>query len=334
MPAKLITLASLWKRIGAHAIDLVCTIALTLVCYFSFVLPLSFDQQRYKDLSEQARQGELESSLFVEYRNTFAVNPAAAFTFANLASLSETEQFYSDQAQKVYLLDNLHLFYTEKYAAFGGTNLSEDIFQQEILRLGSKASNIAAFAKAASGHYAVAPLDPKKASTTISFVLAEYKKAVAAVDSSPRVKGPNDEGNRLMLFAIAMVLPTLFASAFIFTFLIPLLAPNGKTLGKMALHLVVLTQDGYQIKKWVLLPRFLCYALIELIGGILSFGGTFLISYTMAMFQKKHRCFHDFLARTVVADERESLFFANRYDEELYEQHLKREGIADGQESA
>ena len=334
MSAKLITLPSIWKRIGAHAIDLGCIMLVSLVSFFSFVLPSSLDQNEYKALAEEVRQGELESSLFVEYRDTFAVNPVGAFSFKTLSSLTEAEQTYGDQTKKIYLLDNLHTFYTQKYSRFGGTNLSEGVFESEILNLKSETSNIASFYQNENSHYAVTLIDENKASTAVEHVLSRYKEAIDVVERSPKVKGPNDKGNRMMLFAIAMILPCLFISAFIFTFLIPLFLPNSKTLGKLALHLVVLRKDGYKLNKWWLLPRFLTYALVELIGGILSFGGTFLISYTMTMFNKKHRAIHDFAGNSIVADEKESLFFENRYEEELYEQHLKKEGISNEQEIA
>ena len=115
-----------------------------------------------------------------------------------------------------------------------------------------------------------------------------------------------------------MLIPTTAGSALLYTLLIPLCLPNGKSLGKLFLHLVVLSKDGYELKKIWLLPRSLSYIVIELLLGVASFGATFLISYTMCMFMKEHRCIHDLLSNSVVAEEETSFWFKDEVDEEEY----------------
>ena len=96
-----------------------------------------------------------------------------------------------------------------------------------------------------------------------------------------------DEENRnMMLFTIVMIIPALFGSSLIFYFLIPICSKNGETIGKYLLGLGVLSADGYVLKRYYHIPRFLSLFIIEMAGGILSFGGLFLISYILFCFNK------------------------------------------------
>ena len=84
------------------------------------------------------------------------------------------------------------------------------------------------------------------------------------------------------------------------------------------LGLGVLSADGYVLKRYYHIPRFITFFVIEMAGGILTFGGFFLISYIMFCFTKKRRSVHDFCSNSVVIDKKESVWFVDRDQEYRY----------------
>jgi uncharacterized RDD family membrane protein YckC len=120
-----------------------------------------------------------------------------------------------------------------------------------------------------------------------------------------------------------------FLPAHILVFLlIPLCFKNGQTLGKFAMGLVVVTQDGYSIKWWQRLVRPL---LMTLIGGILVISPSTLINFAVwalmmlvdyiVMAASKNGdniALHDKIAHTVVVISKTSVWFASPDAEEDY----------------
>jgi hypothetical protein len=120
-----------------------------------------------------------------------------------------------------------------------------------------------------------------------------------------------------------------FLPAHILVFLlIPLCFKNGQTLGKFAMGLVVVTQDGYSIKWWQRLVRPL---LMTFIGGILVISPSTLINFAVwalamlvdyiVMAASKNGdniALHDKIAHTVVVISKTSVWFASPEAEEDY----------------
>ena len=97
-------------------------------------------------------------------------------------------------------------------------------------------------------------------------------------------------------------------SLLVFYLLIPLLAKEGRTLGKLLLGLSVVNKDGYHIAWWQQLVRFMGLSLTFVLG-IYTILGSILISYTFMIFTKNYRSLHDFVALTRVVDRKQSLLF-------------------------
>ena len=111
------------------------------------------------------------------------------------------------------------------------------------------------------------------------------------------------------------VLYSSLLSSSIIYLIIPLILPNGKSLGKLAMKLVVLTDEGYRYQKWKLIIRYLSFYIIEIFGGILTISLTFVLSSCLAFFSKKHKSLHDYISFSVVADEKYSIFYNNEEEE-------------------
>ncbi|MCR5079219.1 MAG: RDD family protein [Bacilli bacterium] len=329
MLKKKIVLAGIWPRIAAHAIDLAGILTLAVPLYFAAVLPNCYSLEKVKENNEVVFQAQLASELYKQYTDELSGTLYYNNAVNSISTLTTSTIVLGGTATKVHILDALHNYYTIHRETYfdDKVNLTTEVFASSILAVGSSTSNIASFYIPENEvHYAVTLIDSNNATITLEYVKKAFENAVDELNSCELIKSRQDENNASQLFALWMLAPTVAAAAFLFTGLIPLFMPYGKTLGKLAMHLIVLNGSGYEIKKWQLIPRSIAYIALELVGGVLSFGATFLISYTMTMFMKKHRSFHDFIAYTVVADERRSFWFRDRLDElEWKEAHKDEE---------
>ena len=318
MVKKKIVLAGMWRRIAAHGIDLGCILGLSALFYFTLVIRIAIDPAAINANNAYLAEGQLNSGLFFGYSNGAVGTPFDNGNFTSLSQPTTTKIVKNGESYTIHPLNMIFDYYTQNRASFfdDKPNLTVEGTKESIFLVGKESSNIASIAENDAGHYVITLLDNSRASYTLSFVHTVWRTASDELMTSTGLAAANADNNSRQLFMIWMAAPTVACAALVFEFFVPLFLPYGKTLGKLALKLVVLNGAGYEIKRIQLLPRALVYIATELIGGVLSFGALFIISYTMTMFSKKHRSFHDLVAYTVVADERESLWFKNRVDEE------------------
>jgi uncharacterized RDD family membrane protein YckC len=317
---KKIVLAHTWPRIFAAFIDFLIEAAVFALIFFAAVYPNSLDKNAYIANQDAIKRSYSDSGLFVENSNDL-VSPTSLYDYSLVKDINSVNFTSYGESYSVSLIKNLYVFYTAKAASYDTATVTRQIFESDILKIGSVTSNIASFtADEAKDTYAIAMIEEtaEKRDITVSFVLSLYNSTITKVSSSKTIVALDEANKTLMRNSLLLMIPTFFGVSLIFELIIPLCSPNGKTIGKWIFHLVVLDKYGYELKRIWLLPRFLAYSIIEGMGGIASFGATFLISYTMFMFTKKHRSFHDYCGNSIVADERESLWFLDRAEEEDY----------------
>lgn len=108
----------------------------------------------------------------------------------------------------------------------------------------------------------------------------------------------------IMSFIISLFFPLL-----IFFMIIPLCFKNGATLGKYLFNLGIIDLDSKQYaKKLQLVIRFFTFFVLELLFSIITFGLIILVSFAISIFNKNHRCIHDFLCKTIVIDTKKYVF--------------------------
>lgn len=115
----------------------------------------------------------------------------------------------------------------------------------------------------------------------------------------------------------ALLYSSIF-STFIPCFIIPISLKNGKTIGKLVMHLIVLTDEGYEYKRYKHIFRYLSFYVVEVFGGVLTIGITFILSTCLVLFSKKHRALHDYISFSCVADERHTVFYIDEEEENKY----------------
>ena len=308
---KQIFLAKKSKRMLARLIDFVLVTGITLLLFMFLIFPLTFNQDQYLKNNQEAVSLYNESGLFVvdesdNYRGKSSFNG-----FNKIEDLYSKEVTFENHTYTIQLTKSLFEFYTQKYTMFDGQKVfSLDTYKQEILKLNTTESNIKAYDEM---NHTFTLMDDSKANDTISYFTSVYTNTSQNIMSSSIIKN-----EQIMFHALSFIVPTLLGISFIFDLIIPLCMPNGETLGKKIMHLGLVSKDGYELKKYFLIPRFLSYIFIEYILGIVTFGGTFLISYTMFLFVKKRRCIHDFLSNSVVIDKDSSIIFKDAKEEAFY----------------
>lgn len=314
---KQIFLAKKGKRILARFIDLLILFGSTCLIFFSLIYPNIFNKNQFEANSHEIVRQFKNSELFIvdDVGNYSAKSTLA--TFKTLDDLNNKDLSFNNVSYKnESLTKSLYDYYTVKFQDFGGIkNLSEEQYKNEILKINSEDSNIKDYD---STYHKITVLDSKKYSETISFFLNNYETACKNLIKNSKINDLTKANQSLLINALLWILPVLFAFSFAFEFIVPVCSNNGETIAKHIFKLGLVTKEGYKVKKRQIFVRFLCYYFIDLLISFATFGGLFLITYTMMLFTKKRRCIHDFVSGTCVINTVNSIIFKDKKEETYY----------------
>lgn len=304
----------------SRLVDVAITIFITAIIFMIFVLPRTLDIAKIEENGITIAKLYNETGLFIVDK---AGNYNGKSAFQNVKKIDDLYSVSCDFNGKTYenvsLTESLYLYYTTKFVDYGNQyNLTFESYQNDILKIGSVESNIKEY-DAVNNRLIL--LDNNKEDVTINYFLNVYSSACKNVISNSKIAELTNENRTIVFEGISSIIPVLLIVSFVFEFMVPLFSPCSETIGKHIFRLGVLSHDGYRLKKIWLLPRWLCYIFIEFILGILTFGATLLITYTMFLFCKKRRCLHDFFAKTIVIEKYGSIYFASSKEENYYKQH-------------
>ena len=179
----------------------------------------------------------------------------------------------------------------------------------------------------------------KNDSELIKYLNNIYQSSVALFFKQPSIVKAQDVMNKTNIFVLLI---SSVPMVLIFYCLLPLLSPFGQTLGKRFLSLAVVDDQGYQVKKWQLLLRGIPILGVTIFIGLINnlyfqfLVPVFflLVSIGLLVFNTRHRCLHDFMARTIVIKiDKKTVVYP---DEEKYAQALEiikqKEGLEHGEE--
>lgn len=100
-----------------------------------------------------------------------------------------------------------------------------------------------------------------------------------------------------MLFYILALIPSIIVTYLVF----PLVFKDGTTIGKKMLQMRIIdSKSGKNAKKLQLFIRFVYFAVIQIVLGILSYGMVNVISILMIFFNKKRQTIHDMISSTLI----------------------------------
>ena len=334
---KCIVLAKMARRIFAALIDFVLTLGLALAAFFAIALPLSLDTDVYNKNVKTMNELKIESRLYVRPYENSDPELIIDLTTQELTGINDEKSIeyfnsFDYKGTKMSVIDSLTRFYLEP-PMYNGENIFNvqqttlNDIAANVFKVGNPVSNIKELKlNEETNFYEITVIDDDKKPVTIEYVsqcikpdTLEYTTSVSEIVINSDMYKKADEANRnMMLFAILMIIPCLFATSLIFYFIIPICSKNGESIGKYILGLGVLSADGYVLKKYHHVPRYISLFILELAGGILSFGGLFLVTYVMFCFTKKRRSIHDFCGNSVVIDKKASVWFVDKDQEYRY----------------
>lgn len=336
---KCIVLAKMSRRIFAAVIDFILALGLAIALFFALVLPLTLNVEKYNANTKGMNDVKIASRLYVNNTTKGITEPALiidvttyklvdvedtrAIPYFNLMDFGET---------KISVIDSLTRFYIDPPTyngeeIFGVQKVSLETVKENIFQVGKAVSNIKELTlNPLTNTYQISLINPEDQRITIEYISQLIKpdnieyttSASEMVIQCPTYKAFDDGNRNMMMFAIVMIIPCLFGTSLIFYLIIPICSKNGETIGKYILGLGVLSADGYVLKRYHHIPRFLSLFVIEMAGGILSFGGLFLVTYIMFCFTKKRRSIHDFFGNSVVIDKKSSVWFVDKDQEYRY----------------
>lgn len=157
-----------------------------------------------------------------------------------------------------------------------------------------------------------------------SFYTKKYQEAYYTLVDQPFYANVATHAN--LYSGISAVLPFVLSGA-IFYVVIPLFTKDGKTLGKMIFKISLANYEGFKMKKYQLLLRFIpffltCASMLLVTSSIyicvIIIAVMFLTSFALMMASPKKCAMHDFVARTIVVDSKASHIFENPLEEENF----------------
>lgn len=317
MSKKIIRLAKNSRRLAASLVDFLLLAIASILCFVYGVYPHIFDKEKYVNNNNLIVEKYEASGLYCKTSNNALYNPFTIDNYTTLADLTLKETTYNGDKFSVNVTKNLYDFYVNKFVNFEGSNITLDVFCTDILKVGTTTSNISALSLEGDV-FSYKLLDPSKLNTTLNFMISTYSNTCTLVSKTKYISNLDNENRALISSTFIYLIPIVAGFSFILNFLIPLLSSNGESIGKYMFGLCVLNKDGYHLKWYFYIPRYIVYCFVEVILGVCSFGGTFLISYTMFLFTKKKRCLHDYCSNSVVIDKKNSNWFETPETEREY----------------
>lgn len=322
---KKIVLLTKGKRMLARLIDFLILLATSSIIYFAIIYPTCFDANRYADLSRELVTIYVDSGLFLSNsKGRCAAKSNYKDYITTVGQLNDVSITIGDEiVEHNNLLKDLYIYYTTKNVEYGEqVNFTYESYCKEIIKVNTEESNIASFDK---DTYKITLMDESKQANTVSFFLTEYEKGALIVGNSPQAVANRNESGAMTRNFLLLIIPVVCGLSLIFDGLIPLFAPYGQTIGKFIFHAIVLTDQGHRVKKYKIMFRWFIY-LLELALGVVTIGTGLLIPYTMFLFTKKRQALHDKIAKTVVANGDESIFFDTMAEEAYYINRMKERG--------
>lgn len=298
---KHIQIASLKKRLLSSLIDLTLIAGLFCLFYFCVFTKVVASVQHYDYLNEVIKEERTGSHLYVNGVTILEKNPNAGET-----ELKEpTEYFYQtylnakDSKYDLYWY-NVHVLYLED---IDGKYKNEQLFKPQI-PLFKWNDHIA---EKIGGH-------------SDEEYNIFYRSAYASALTSLQYVDPTFSALKAITWGnIRAALYSSMVATFIPCFIIPISLKNGKTVGKLVTKLVVLTDEGYEYKRYKHIFRYLAFYIIEVFGGVVTIGLTLILTTSLTLFTKKRRALHDYISFSVVVDEVNSVFYKDSEEELMYQ---------------
>lgn len=198
---------------------------------------------------------------------------------------------------------------------------TEEFFNYNILQIGQAGEGMNYFDTASLSQRAIIK-DGVDEKACMKFIKVRANEAAKQLYYTDYMQEMNKKANRIQVFIIFV--PYFLVLTLVY-FVPSMCFKNGETLGKITMHVCLLSKDGYKVKKRQVIFRFLVF-LVELTLSFFILGigltslatggvGIFLL-FIATVFTPKYRSLHDLAAATMVIDSRTSVWFESKEKED------------------
>jgi uncharacterized RDD family membrane protein YckC len=304
--------ANLAKRSGAAILDFLLAVLVWLALITYVVSPIYNQAFGTRAIQDDYVAIQLASHLYIEDEDTQVITyrvdediPDAVYAYYSEFKVGKT---YADEAEPFAFSNQ---WYNTNVLNIGSTDDSITVyFEYDLDDLDQPDPSLPGVPKA----------DATEAELG-TFYSAVYQTAQLDLNDY----GPYAElAAQISAFSLQIIAVSGSFAVLIFYFILPLLFKNGQTLAKKLFNLGIVSKQGYRLKFWQLLVRFVFFA-AEIVLSVYTIMGAFLISYTLMIFTKGNRSAHDFIAQTTVVNLKESLIFADAEEAAAYDKKLADE---------
>lgn len=306
---KHIQIASLKKRLLSSLIDLTIIAGLFCLFYFCVFTKVVASVQNYNHLNDVINEERIKSDLYVEKDNKLITilqnNPKAGEDdLKEHVKYFYTNYIRHEDGEDPQYWYNTHILFVEDVK---GIYKDKITYPQEIIFEWVNKEDLTLGVKHKDGYQ----------SETFNFF---YRSAYATAVTTLSLTDPTIGAIRAMTWGnIRAAMYASMLATLIPCFIVPISLKNGKTVGKLVTKLVVLTDEGYEYKKYKHIFRYLSFYIIEVFGGVVTIGLTLILTTTLTLFTKKRRALHDYISFSVVADEVNSVFYKDEAEELEYQ---------------
>lgn len=306
---KRIQIASTGKRILSGLIDLALMVGLTCLFYFCVFTKVVASVQHYDEANEVIKEQQLASHLYEEKDGKLVFyldnhQAAKSGDIENVCTYFYTTYLKSVMPEKKGYYD-AYWFRVFSLRLPDDKNVFDDEPTYEDDQRPFKWTD-----KSCANYERKDPNDEQRyykffANLITTANLIDFYNVPAV---SANVNKMNWGNVRALIYSslVGTVIPFL---------VVPLCLKNGKSVGKLATGLIVLTDEGYYYARWKHIIRYLAFYLVEVFGGVVTIGLTVLFSTCLVIFSMKKRALHDYVAFACVANEKETVFFKDEEEE-------------------
>lgn len=305
---KHIQIASIKKRLLSSLIDLTLIAGLFCLFYFLVFTKAVASVQNYDHLNQVITMEKLKSNLYFIKDNKV------------ISYLQDDHKAGEDK-----LSEPTKLFYTQYIKHNDGENVmywyhTHILFLEDKLEVYKDKDKInypevTLFEWTDETYTEVKHKDDFDQETFNQFYRSSYASALATL----QLTNPTFNAIKTMTWGnIRAAMYSSMLATFIPCFIVPISLKNGKTVGKLVTKLVVLTDDGYEYKRYKHIFRYLAFYGLEVFGGVVTIGLTLILTTSLAFFTRKKRALHDYVAFSVVVDETNSVFYKDEEEEKTY----------------
>ncbi|MCQ2794043.1 MAG: RDD family protein [Bacilli bacterium] len=311
---KYIQIASLEKRLLSSLIDLALLVGLTCLFYFFGFSQAVASVQHFDTRQAEINQACLDSHLYVEQGDKIITyTEAKPDATSDMIEKEAVEPFYTIYLKTVMPEKEGHYYDNYWYGVYvlhledkEGYYEDEPIYEED--------NRLYEWINSKEGTFKrKSDIDEPR---FLEFFRGTFGTATVDLTNTPKVH------ENMVAISWGKVRATIYASivgSIIPYLIVPVCLRNGKTVGKLAMGLIVLTDEGYEYAKWKHIIRYLAFYLLEVFGGVVTIGLTLVFSSCLVFFSKKRRAIHDYVAFSCVVNERESVFFKNEEEELAFE---------------